>query len=170
MKIHALVLPLLLIICSPRRQFAQTSPQPATQGGAAINKWVSTEKRSAAEGNAQAEETLGEFFYFGVGARRDYTEAAHWFKKAAEQDDVGAQFEIGNLYFQGQGVPQSYSQAYFWLDLAAARASKQNLLKQMPVAEMRDEAASHLTRTELSNVQKRAERWFASHNSKPDER
>lgn len=166
MKAAAMILPLLLIICCPRRQLAQTSPQQATQGAAAMSRWLSTERRLAAEGHARAEETLGEFYYFGVSVPRDYTKAAYWFQKAAEQDDVGAQFEIGNLYFQGQGVPQSYRQAYFWLDLAAARASEQNLLKQMPVAEMRDQAASHLTRTELSDIQQRAERWFESHKPK----
>jgi hypothetical protein len=86
-------------------------------------------------------------------------------EKAAEQGDAGAQFEIGDLYFKGKGVPQSYHLAYFWLDLAAADASSKTLLGQIPLAQMRDEVASHLTRAELLQVQEQAEKWFESHKS-----
>ncbi|MGB8028138.1 MAG: tetratricopeptide repeat protein [Terracidiphilus sp.] len=166
MKVPAFVLPLLLIVCSSPKLLAQSNPSQTAPNNAALKRWVETEKKLATEGNVGAEETLGGFYYFGIGVPQDYPKAAYWLQKAAEQGDANAQFEIGDLYFKGQGVPQSYSQAYFWLDLAAASASPKNPLGQMPLAEMRDEAASHLTRAELSQVQKRAEGWFESRKAK----
>jgi TPR repeat protein len=38
--------------------------------------------------------------------RGDYTEAAKWYRKAAEQGDARAQANLGVLYQFGWGVPQ----------------------------------------------------------------
>ncbi len=165
MKLPALLLLWSLIICCSPDLIAQSGPSQRPQSDVALKRWVLTEKKLAGEGNIRAQEELGDFYYFGTGVPQDFTKAAYWLRKAAEQGDVGAQFEIGDLYFKGRGVPQSYPRAYFWLDLAAAQASPNTLLGNVPLTEMRDEAASHLSRTEVLHVQKRAERWFKSHKS-----
>jgi len=163
MIIRAFLLPLFLIACCSPKPLAQSSVSQTAQNDAALKRWVSTEKKLATEGNVDAQEVMGGFYYFGIGVPQSYPQAAYWFQKAAEQGDAGSQFQIGDLYFKGQGVPQSFSRAYFWFDLAAASASAKTLLGQMPLAEMRDEAASHLTRTEILHVQEQAERWAESH-------
>ena len=50
---------------------------------------------------------------------RNYSEAAHWFRKAAEQEHSFAQFELGLLYANGDGVDQNYSEAAHWFLKAA---------------------------------------------------
>jgi len=48
-----------------------------------------------------------------------YTQAAFWFRKAAEQGLADAQYNLGVLYNSGQGVPQDYAQAALWSRKAA---------------------------------------------------
>ena len=99
----------------------------------------------------------------GQGVPQDYTQAAEWYRKAAEQGLDNAQYNLGVLYNDGQGVPQDYAEAYFWLDLGAA--GKPPDAEQ--VAKDRDEAASHLTPADLSREQERARKWFEAHQAKP---
>lgn len=168
MKAPTAVLLFLIAACCLPKVLAQANSSPTAQEKAALKELLSTQRKRASAGHADAQEFLGEAYYLGVGTPQDYTKAAYWFRKAAEQGDTGAQFGIGDLYFRGLGVPQSYSRAYFWLDLAAAGASPKPLFGLNPsagMAEERDEAASHLTRTELLQVQEQAERWFESHKS-----
>ena len=54
----------------------------------------------------------------------DYTEAAKWFRLAAEQGNADAQFFLGSVYDFGQGVPQNYVLAYAWYNLAAAQGEE----------------------------------------------
>ena len=96
---------------------------------------------------------------------QDYTQAAAWYRKAAEQGDAQAQQRPRGFVPQGQGVPQDYAEAYFWFDLAAAGKLDASLAEQ--AAKHRDEAASHLTPADLSREQERARKWFEAHQAKP---
>ena len=55
----------------------------------------------------------------GRGVPQDYTQAALWYRKAAEQGNAEAQYDLGALYVKGQGVPQDYAQAALWYRKAA---------------------------------------------------
>jgi TPR repeat protein len=48
-----------------------------------------------------------------------HTQAAFWYRKAAEQGDVDAQDALGDLYYTGRGAPQDYAQAALWYRKAA---------------------------------------------------
>ena|GEM_PF-3572907 len=48
-----------------------------------------------------------------------YTQAAFWYRKAADQGDADAQDALGVLYDDGRGVPQDYAEAAFWYRKAA---------------------------------------------------
>jgi TPR repeat protein len=50
-----------------------------------------------------------------------FTQAAFWYRKAAEQGDVDAQYNLGSLYYDGRGVPHDYAQAVLWFRKAAER-------------------------------------------------
>ena len=91
---------------------------------------------------------------------KDFSSAVFWYRKAAEQGDSDAQSHLGQLYKDGIGVPQDYSEAYFWASLAAATGSSS--LSQYLIAD-RDRIAAYLTRTDLSRVQERTTKWFATH-------
>jgi TPR repeat protein len=136
----------------------QGVPQDYTQAAA----WY---RKAAEQGDAEAQYGLGGLYNHGQGVPQDYAQAAFWYRKAAEQGDAGAQEELGSLYNDGLGVPQDYAEAYFWLDLGAA--GKIDGLDAGQVAKFRDEAASHLTPTDLSLEQERARKWFEAHQAKP---
>jgi TPR repeat protein len=50
----------------------------------------------------------------GRGVPQDYSEAARWYRIAAEQGVAYAQNNLGILYQRGRGVQQSYAEAARW--------------------------------------------------------
>jgi len=80
----------------------------------------SADVRKAAEsGNAAAQTSLGDAYYFGRGVPKDPTEAAGWYRKAAEQGDAYAQVHLGVAYDKGEGVTQDSAEAVRWYRKAA---------------------------------------------------
>ncbi len=60
----------------------------------------------------------------GRGVPQDYTEAARWYRMAAEQGRDSAQYQLGHMYRYGSGVPQDLVLAHMWYNLAAARGNE----------------------------------------------
>lgn len=55
----------------------------------------------------------------GLTVRKNDTEAAFWFRKAADQGYANAQDALGWLYHSGEGVPQDDAEAVIWWRRAA---------------------------------------------------
>src|SRR5215831_1926028 len=51
--------------------------------------------------------------------RKDFREAAPWYRRVADHGHVTAQCNLASLYFRGNGVAQDYSQAASWFRTAA---------------------------------------------------
>ena len=79
----------------------------------------------AAQGNADAQTTLGGMYYSGERVPQDYHEAVKWWKLAAAQGEVSAQFLLGSMYSDGEGVAQNYREALKWYRLAAEQGNAQ---------------------------------------------
>ena len=63
---------------------------------------------------------LGWESYVGRGGMpQDDTQAAHWYRLAADQGHAEAQFNLGWMHDQGLGVTQDYTQAVEWYRKAA---------------------------------------------------
>jgi len=77
--------------------------------------------RGARLGNAGAQLNYGTMCFWGKGGRRDYPEAARWFRKAAEQGNAAAQSNLAGMYACGLGVREDAGKA-FQLMLRAATA------------------------------------------------
>jgi TPR repeat protein len=99
--------------CLGNRYYSEWHKNPA--GDAEAAKWF---RLSAAQGNARAEQSLGQLYYAGRGVPQDYAEAAAWFRKAAEQGDRTAQRQLARMYREGSGVPVDPNEARRWNDLA----------------------------------------------------
>ena len=52
---------------------------------AAIAQIDSEILRKAEQGDAEAQNSIGDCYYFGNGVQQDYKQAVYWFRKAAEQ-------------------------------------------------------------------------------------
>src|ERR1051325_3734785 len=90
-----------------RRRFRH-SPSPVRQ----------TLESQAERGDADAQFSLGLKFSSGGGVP-DYTQAAHWYLKAAEQNHALAQFNLGIMCARGQGARADQAQSMMWIDRAA---------------------------------------------------
>ncbi len=44
-------------------------------------------------------------YYTGEGVLQDYTEAAGWYRKAADQGYMDAELYLGGMYYDGYGLP-----------------------------------------------------------------
>ena len=67
--------------------------------------------------NAQFQ--IGYMYDNGLGTTQSDTDAAYWYRKAAEQGYASAQYNLGIMYKNGQGVTQSYADAVYWYRKAA---------------------------------------------------
>jgi TPR repeat protein len=54
--------------------------------------------------NADAQYTLGSYYYNGKGVAKDAKKAVKWYLKAAEQNHAQAQFTLGECFMKGSGV------------------------------------------------------------------
>ena len=81
-------------------------------------------KRKAAQGDAEAQLSLGALYYYGLCVPKDEAEATKWCRKAAEQGNAEAQLHIGWLYSQGgPGMPQDEAEAAKWYYRAAEQGN-----------------------------------------------
>jgi TPR repeat protein len=78
-------------------------------------------RKLAAQGDAQAQTTLGLYYARGYGVAKDPAKARRWWSLAAAQNDAGAQHNLGMSYLEGEGVAADPGRALYWLRHAAAR-------------------------------------------------
>ncbi len=115
----------------------------------------------ADHGDPAAENALGLLYAAGdekQGIKRDETEAARWFTKAAEHGSVPAQSKLGSLYWGGRGVKQDDNRAYFWTVLA--RASGDDASQALAPF-----IATRLTRSQRATIEQEAEQWLERYES-----
>jgi len=87
----------------------------------------------------------------------DYTEAAKWYRLAAEQGNAEGQVNLGTMYAEGQGVPQDYALAHKWLNLAAAKGGTTRGI----AVKARGIVASEMTPEQIAEAQRLAREWMA---------
>ena len=68
-------------------------------------------EKSAEQGLAQAQFSLGVMYDQGRGVPQNDAKAFEWYEKAAQQGDVDAQLSLGVMYMIGQGVAQNQATA-----------------------------------------------------------
>jgi FOG: TPR repeat, SEL1 subfamily len=81
------------------------------------NKWY---RKSAAQGNADAEYNLGIAYADGYGVKQDYVKANSWYRKAAEHGNANAAYLLGRAYSLGLGVKPDKSKGTYWMQKATA--------------------------------------------------
>src|ERR1044071_833981 len=93
--------------------FRSSEHKPAAAPSVSARSLMEQRARHAVgQGDADAQYRLAIEFARGTGGvKRDYAEAAKWYRKAADQGHTEAQYELGRLYAQGLGVPRNYSDA-----------------------------------------------------------
>lgn len=111
----------------------------------------------ALKGDAEAQFDLGKNYEAGrIGLPKDFIQAEHWYREAAEQGEPFAQASLGILYGFGKGVKQDLVQAYMWYELATERTTGGD---RGTIAEMRDDLAAKMTTQQLAEAKKLAREW-----------
>ena len=106
-------------------------------------------RAKADQGDAQAQFSLGERYYDGLGVERDYAEAFAWFLKAAEQGNARAQDNAGLMLFLGRGTERDPIEACKWLILARDQADPK-------AAESLAKVSKKVSEAEIAEGQRRA--------------
>jgi len=83
-------------------------------------------RRLAEEGDADAQNRLGDAYSKGEGVPQDHAESAKWHSKAAEQGRAEAQYSLGVQYFAGEGVPNDWSEAAKWFARSAEQGNAES--------------------------------------------
>lgn len=73
----------------------------------------------AANDNVAAQVALGTAYSTGQGVAKDLSEAARWWRRAAELGDATSQCNLGAMYANGVGVDQRWDLARTWYLKAA---------------------------------------------------
>ncbi len=69
----------------------------------------------AESGNKKVQLLLGLMHDNGLGIKRDYSQAAHWYPRFAEQGQPRAQFNLGLMYESGEGINADRGMAVSWV-------------------------------------------------------
>ena len=106
---------------SARRPIRTTAADCEVRGGeyvaydranyaSAFKVWLPKAK----EGDAEAQNIVGQIFEKGLGQPADYKAAFDWYKKSAEQGNGEAQLNLGHLYEKGLGTAADMEAANRW--------------------------------------------------------
>lgn len=98
----------------------------------------------AEQGDADAQNKIGEIYERGLGDAPEYELAAIWYRKAAEQGLSRAQISLGFLYEKGLGVKKDPEAALSWYRKAS----------NMPDAVMIDKQALDAQKAQIASLRK----------------
>jgi Sel1 repeat len=108
-----LLVGVLFVTLKSKRQAPDAAPE--------VTEVINPEalKARAEGGDAEAQMKLGAAYAKGEVVKLDYTQAAKWYRQAADQGHAGAQNALGELYEAGQGVTRDATEAAKWYRRAA---------------------------------------------------
>jgi TPR repeat protein len=118
-------------------------------------------RKLAQQGHPGAENAMGLLYAQGdekQAIKQDETEAARWFKQAAEHGSVPAQYKLALMMWGGHGIPKDTNKAYFWAVMARAggQEGSKDLAKVL---------ASGMSRAQALAIEQQAEIWYQQNES-----
>jgi TPR repeat protein len=79
--------------------------------------------KAVEQGDAAAQNALGEMYARGEGVVQSYEQALDWFQKAASQGNASAQYSLGRMFSQGEAVSRNTETAAKWYRTAAEQGN-----------------------------------------------
>ncbi|REL27698.1 hypothetical protein DXX93_14785 [Thalassotalea euphylliae] len=161
---------------TPRRAARLTANECSIRGGeyvfsdrasldASLNIWLP----QAQDGDAVAQNYVGQLYETGVNRPPDFQLAALWYQRAAEQNLKAAQVNLGFLYEMGRGVSQDKKKALNLYRAAAGLDDDQleyeSVIEQR-IAERLQQFQGQLKRHQRSNaeLEQKLQALYAKHN------
>ena len=137
----------------PSGVLASASGVPRDDAEAVRWYWLAAD---AEQGDATAQNNLGNMYGTGRGVPQDAVEAVRWWRLAAAQGNARAQFSLGVMYADGRGVPPDDIAAHMWFNLAAAQSTGEDRERYVKA---RAALADRMTREDIREAQRRAREW-----------
>ncbi len=106
---------IMLIACTPSHADFEADLSDTGKS----NKSLLELHRQAERGDADAQLSMGGFYFKGQDVAMDYDEAAKWFRLAAQKGNPQAQYNLGMIYDTGHGVGLDHTEAARWYRRAA---------------------------------------------------
>jgi TPR repeat protein len=103
--------------------YAQNAVQGVTTAPAEAPS-VDSLRKAAEQGDATAQNNLGDCYRTGKGVEQDQREAVKWYRKAAEQGLAHAQDNLGVCYYTGTGVEKDEVEAVKWYRKSAEQGDR----------------------------------------------
>ena len=141
---------------APRETADQVKPgEDSPDAGHASPELVKLWQEQAAQGDAQAQTTLGLLYSTGDGVPHDPRTAIKWFRKAAEQGNGFGQLMLATKYFEGEGVARDPVKGLAWAILAAEAAADGDgaATPDAYVDDLRKSVGKDLTPAEVKQVE-----------------
>jgi len=126
-------------------------------------KWL---RKAADQGHPNAQFCLAQMYEEGHGVAQNNVVAGRWYREAADHVPTylggvwEAQVELANMYRDGR-LPRDDVQAYMWLAIVESSTDK-------PTDTDIKKIASHMTKTQIIEAQRRAEDWVKRHTSQQE--
>lgn len=146
----------LLLLCA-----ALAHPQPAVADpfGDSVTAFISGDYETAlkiarplaAQGDARAQDFLGEMYEDGNGVAQDYQEALKWYRLSAHQGSSWAQVDLGKMHANGKGTPPDIVRAYMWFDVGSTSSREVNDIQS--ATEKRAMISKAMTPAQLAQAQ-----------------
>lgn len=105
----------LAICCVPRYDIDEIDTLTEAEMNQNSDKVFLWTKKSAKQGNVEAQYSLGIYYLYGYGTSYDCEKAIHWLTRAAENGYETAQYHLALLYTYGEKVKCDYDRAAWWL-------------------------------------------------------
>ena len=109
-----------------------------------------TTRKSAEEGDAEAQFKMGREHEEGHWVKNNDAEAFAWYRRAAEHGHADAQCSLGRMYFTGHGIKRNFEESYFWYSLGA----KSGKPKEWP-----DALRRYLSAGQIATIERRVNEW-----------
>lgn len=144
---------------SPRRAIRTTTADCRIRGGeyveydradyrSALKVWLP----QAEQGDAEAQNYVGEIFEKGLGQEPDFMSAVSWYTKAANQGYSRAQINLGYMYEKGLGVGKDITTALNWYRKASGIGDDELMLSsdaQKELASTREKLNAQLASSKV---------------------
>lgn len=110
---------IVIIILIAFNVFPMSKNQEGTSAKKEFSQYSEALVQKAQNGDAEAQYSLGNCYFYGFGVAKDQREAVKWLRKAAEQGFTAAQNDLGHCYYSGAGVERNTDEAHKWWRMAA---------------------------------------------------
>jgi TPR repeat protein len=83
-----------------------------------ISVFASEMKILSEKGNAEAQYHFGQLLKWGLGVKKNITEAYHWIRASADQGNSNGQLALSYFYMDGYFLEKDQNEALKWLQLS----------------------------------------------------